>query len=247
MNTEAVFSSDVKYVSGHQCPIAEYGYSRTHRPDLEQVELGLLVTPEGLPITHEVFAGNTPDKKTVKEILERLKEEFSVEQCVFVGDRGMVTHKNTVLLAELNYPYIVGYHKRGRVVSDALLEQYNDVSGYTVLRENLSYLEVPVANVDDDEKDKDTRYILCHNPIKATADEGISYFSTRRSRAGFAGATEPVGNAPPWTKAEYPVGDAQGQRDSDQEGCESLLRCGIRWTEDHLHPERGRTGQGSVP
>lgn len=159
------------HVSGHQCPIAEYGYSRTQRPDLEQVELGLLVTPDGLPITHEVFAGNTSDKKTVKGILERLKEEFSVEQCVFVGDRGMVTHKNTALLAELNYPYIVGYHKRGRVVSDALLEQYNDVSGYNVLRDNLSYLEVPVANVDDDEKDKDTRYILCHNPIKATADE----------------------------------------------------------------------------
>ena len=54
---------------GHHCPIGEHGYSRTHRPDLGQVELGLLVTPDGLPITHVVFAGNTPDKKTVKEIL----------------------------------------------------------------------------------------------------------------------------------------------------------------------------------
>ena len=161
------------HVTGHHCSIAEYGHSRTHRPDLEQVELGLLVTPEGLPITHEVFAGNTPDKNTVKQILERLKTEFSVEQCVFVGDRGMVTRKNTQLMAELEYPYIVGYHKRGRVVSDTLLGQYRDVTSYSVLKDNLSYLEVPAAQVDDDEKDGSARYILCHNPIKARADEAF--------------------------------------------------------------------------
>lgn len=161
------------HLSGHHCPIGEHGYSRTHRPDLEQVELGLLVTPDGLPITHEVFAGNTPDKQTVKEILERLKNDFSVEQCVFIGDRGMVTKKNTELMAELEYPYIVGYHKRGRVVSDTLLAQYNDVSAYTQLRGNLSYLEVPASAVDDDEQGHDARYILCYNPLKARADEAF--------------------------------------------------------------------------
>lgn len=161
------------HLSGHHCPIGKHGYSRTHRPDLEQVELGLLVTPDGLPITHEVFAGNTPDKNTVKEILERLKKDFPVEQCVFVGDRGMVTKKNTELLAELEYPYIVGYHKRGRVVSDTLLAQYNDISIYTQLRRNLSYLEVPASAVEDDEKGQDARYILCYNPLKAKADEAF--------------------------------------------------------------------------
>jgi len=159
------------HVSGHECPIAEHGYSRTHRPDLEQVELGLLVTPDGLPITHEVFSGNTPDKSTVKGILERLKNEFSVEQCVFVGDRGMVTQKNTKLLAELKYPYIVVFHKRGRVVSDALLERFRDLSGYTELWDNLKYLEISASHVDDEEQDSEVRYILCHNPIKAKADE----------------------------------------------------------------------------
>ena len=102
-----------------------------------------------------------------------MKNEFSVEQCVFVGDRGMVTKKNTELLAELRYPYIVGYHKRGRVVSDALLAKYNDISDYTELRGNLSYLEVPASTVEDDEKGQDARYILCHNPLKAKTDEAF--------------------------------------------------------------------------
>lgn len=161
------------HVTGHHCTLAEHGYSRTHRPDLEQVELGWLVTPEGLPITHEVFSGNTPDKNTVVEILKRLKTEFAVEQCVFVGDRGMVTNKNILALTKAEYPYIVGYHKRGRVVSDKLLERYADTDAYTMLQDQLSYLEVSATQVEDDEKNEDTRYILCYNPLKALHDKAF--------------------------------------------------------------------------
>nr|WP_040290307.1 IS1634 family transposase [Alicyclobacillus hesperidum] len=158
------------HVTGHHCPIAQHGYSRTHRPDLEQVELGLLVTPEGLPITHEVFPGNTADKQTVPQILERLRREFAVDQCVFVGDRGMVTERNISLLREAGFPYIVGYHKRGRIVSDQLLEKFQDLSRFASIQDNLWYLEVPASEVDDDEKEPDTRYILCYNPVKAEQD-----------------------------------------------------------------------------
>lgn len=55
------------HLHGHECPIGKHGYSRTRRPDLEQVELGLLVTPDGIPVTHEVFAGNVSDKGTVPD------------------------------------------------------------------------------------------------------------------------------------------------------------------------------------
>jgi len=162
------------HVTGHHCPIAEHGYSRTHRPDLEQVELGLLVTPDGLPITHEVFSGATPDKSTVPDILDRLKNEFGVQQCVFVGDRGMVTSKNLILLAEAGYPYIVGFHKRGRVVSDALLGSYADIQTYTKLKDNLYYLEVPATEIDDDdENNAKDRYVLCYNPVKAVQDKAF--------------------------------------------------------------------------
>ncbi len=37
---------------------AQRGYSRDKRPDCKQVNIGLVVTPEGLPIGYEVFAGN---------------------------------------------------------------------------------------------------------------------------------------------------------------------------------------------
>ncbi len=158
------------HVTGHHCPIAKHGYSRTHRPDLEQVELGLLVTPEGIPITHEVFPGNTADKQTVPEILERLKQDFAVNECVFVGDRGMVTEKNLTRLAEAGYPYMVGYHKRGRIVSDRLLERYQDLSPFTPIHDRLAYLEIPASAVDDEEPSGDVRYLLCYNAAKAAHD-----------------------------------------------------------------------------
>lgn len=41
-------------VLGH--PQAARGYSRDHRPDCQQGGIGLLVSPEGLPLACEVFA-----------------------------------------------------------------------------------------------------------------------------------------------------------------------------------------------
>ncbi|MCL6445766.1 MAG: IS1634 family transposase [Alicyclobacillus sp.] len=178
------------HLYGHECPLGEYGYSRTHRPDLEQVELGLLVTPEGIPITHEVFAGNVADKETVADVLTRLKEQFAVEQCVFVGDRGIVTEKNMALMAEAGFPYIVGFHKRGRIVSDRLLEQFADLGTYTRLKDNLYYLEVPGNRVEDDEKTVTDRYILCYNPEKAAHDAAFRESAITEAEAGLAALAE---------------------------------------------------------
>ena len=47
---------------------AARGYSRDSRPDCKQVCIGLVCTPEGLPLSYEVFAGNRTDVTTVEEI-----------------------------------------------------------------------------------------------------------------------------------------------------------------------------------
>ncbi len=50
-----------------------FGYSRDHRPDRPQVVIGLLVTGDGIPISHYVFAGNTADISTLPEVLDDLQ------------------------------------------------------------------------------------------------------------------------------------------------------------------------------
>ena len=56
--------------------IARRGYSRDHRPDCVQVNIALVVTREGLPLGHEVFAGNTTDVTTVEEIVEKMEARY---------------------------------------------------------------------------------------------------------------------------------------------------------------------------
>ena len=54
-------------------PLARRGYSRDHRGDCKQVCIGLVVTPEGIPIGYEVFAGNRTDVTTLEEIVTTME------------------------------------------------------------------------------------------------------------------------------------------------------------------------------
>ncbi|MGI0131133.1 MAG: IS1634 family transposase, partial [Thermoplasmata archaeon] len=84
-----------------------HGYSRDRRPDRRQVNWSLVVTPEGLPITLEVYKGNTKDETTVAGTIERLRSVFGVKGAVFVGDRGMLTTKNLERIHASGFHYVV--------------------------------------------------------------------------------------------------------------------------------------------
>ena len=55
---------------------AEQGYSRDHRPDCKQLILALVVTPEGFPLSYEVFDGNRADVSTLEEVLEAVERKY---------------------------------------------------------------------------------------------------------------------------------------------------------------------------
>ncbi|MCP4541480.1 MAG: IS1634 family transposase [Chloroflexi bacterium] len=74
--------------------LATYGYSRDHRSDTKQVNLGVSVIGESkLPLMYELLAGNTTDCKTPLQHVTKLKRLFSQvkypHRVVFVGDRAM--------------------------------------------------------------------------------------------------------------------------------------------------------------
>jgi transposase len=54
-------------------PQAQRGFSRDQRSDCKQVCIGLVVTPEGLPLANEVFAGNRADVTTVEDIVNLME------------------------------------------------------------------------------------------------------------------------------------------------------------------------------
>jgi transposase len=53
-----------------------------------------------------VFAGNTADPTTVADQIKVVKEQFGVEELVFVGDRGMVKSRGQQALKEAGLRYI---------------------------------------------------------------------------------------------------------------------------------------------
>jgi hypothetical protein len=55
-------------------PQAQRGYSRDQRSGNKQVCIGLVCTPEGLPLSFEVFAGNRADVSTVETVVRRWRK-----------------------------------------------------------------------------------------------------------------------------------------------------------------------------
>lgn len=60
-----------------------------------QVMLGVVQTADGLPIHHEVFAGNTAESPTLLPTLETVLSKFpSIKRVVLVADRGLLSLDN---------------------------------------------------------------------------------------------------------------------------------------------------------
>lgn len=60
-----------------------------------QFMLGVVQTADGLPIYHEVFAGNTAETRTLLPILSKVMERFPhIHHLVLVADRGLLSLDN---------------------------------------------------------------------------------------------------------------------------------------------------------
>lgn len=89
-------------------PRAQRGHSRDHRPDCKQVCIALVVTREGVPLAHEIFAGNRVDVTTVEEIVAAMEARFGIAGRIWVMDRGMVSEENLAWLRQSGRRYLIG-------------------------------------------------------------------------------------------------------------------------------------------
>lgn len=90
-----------------------YGYSRDKRSDCVQVVIALVVTPEGFPLAYEVLAGNTSDRTTLKEFLNKIETQYGKAQRIWVMDRGVPTEEVLSEMRQSDPPvyYLVGTPK----------------------------------------------------------------------------------------------------------------------------------------
>jgi len=126
-------------------PLARRGYSRDNRPDCKQVCIGLVLTPDGMPVGYEVFAGNRADTTTLQEIVPLMEEKYGHATRVWVTDRGMSSGENIAFLEERGSFYLMG-------ASRGLLKQYEaafrDSGGWQSVREGSSVKLVKGAGIE---------------------------------------------------------------------------------------------------
>lgn len=97
----ALYDLTSSYVEGEKCPLAKRGYNRDGKKGKLQINYGLLTDAQGRPIAVSVFDGNVGDTKTVMTQVDKLRNKFSLEQFVLVGDRGMITQTQVNELKKL--------------------------------------------------------------------------------------------------------------------------------------------------
>jgi transposase len=91
--------------------LAKHGHSRDHRGDCKQVCIGLVVTKDGIPLGYEVFAGNTHDSKTYRQIIETMERKYGKADRIWCSDRGMTSESNIEFLKQDGRKFIIGTAK----------------------------------------------------------------------------------------------------------------------------------------
>ena len=150
--------------------IGERGFSKDHRPDLNQMVVGVVLDDKGRPLCCEMWPGNTTDVKTLVPVVERIRDRFNVSKFCIVADRGMIS-KETLRefeKPESKVPYIIGTRMRNvsEVKRDVLCrpENYEQVVAEGTRVKDPSPLKVQEVWVEN------RRYIVCVNPKQARKD-----------------------------------------------------------------------------
>jgi transposase len=84
------------------------GYSRDHRPDCAQLVIAMVVTPEGFPLSYEVFSGDRADVTTLEQVLEEVEAKHGRARRIWIFDRGIVSEANLAKLRDRGGQYVVG-------------------------------------------------------------------------------------------------------------------------------------------
>ena len=162
------FDTTSIYFEGQGGTIGKRGFSKDHRPDLNQMVVGAIIDDTGKPICCEMWPGNTTDVKTLIPVIDRIRKRFNINRCCIVADRGMISAGTIEELETRNINYILGARMRRvkEIKIDVLSRggRYREVYPEGVTSKDPSPLKV--KEVFHNEK----RYIVCMNTRQARKD-----------------------------------------------------------------------------
>ena len=139
--------------------LGQRGFSKDHRPDLNQMILAVLLDGDGRPVCTEMWPGNTADTGSLVPVVDRLRKRFSIGRVCVVADRGMISAETIAELEARRLLYILGVRERAdKLVRELVLDDPAPFIPLTIAKrgEDIDYEAKAVTLAG-------RRYIVCRN------------------------------------------------------------------------------------
>lgn len=101
--------------------------------------MGLFMDANGIPITYDLYAGNTNDCLTYRPTFSRMKKEFDLGKVIVVADKGMSTGDNIQYTLSANDGFVFSQTARG--ANKALKDYILSDEGYTYMGDDYKWKE----------------------------------------------------------------------------------------------------------
>jgi hypothetical protein len=135
------------------------GFSKDHRPDLNQMIVAVLLDGDGRPVCTEMWPGNTTDVGSLIPVVDRLRRRFRIHRVCVVTDRGMISAETIAELEARGLLYVLGVRERtDKLVRELVLDDPAPFVPYVLMK--------PRGEVDYEAKAvtlAGRRYIVCRN------------------------------------------------------------------------------------
>jgi len=159
---DADYEEDGEIVTG----LRKKGVSKEHR-DQPIVQMSLFMDDMGIPISIEVFPGNTLDQATLRPALKSTMEGLEFSRFILVADRGLCSYKNILHLIKMGHGYIVS--KSIKKTRKQEREWMLDSEGYVFKNEDFRYKSRIIQRTVTDE-----------NGVSRTLTEKVIVYWSRR-------------------------------------------------------------------
>jgi len=208
----------------------DYGYSRDHRPDKPQLNLGLSATDDGevvLPGGSDLYPGHTNDGATTLKAHQQLRQLFQRSDILVTGDRIMQSAENMLLIARAHARFlgpVVWTPRLRRIVAACALSEFKvlPVSSQTAGR----HLKGVYRRLPFKVKEK----------LSPEAHQRMAHW---RKKCGLRGKCPQTRTVHFWMRAIIILDPERQQRDAaHRQKRIQLYQNQLDWVQAHLHQGR---------
>jgi transposase len=164
--------------------LLQMGYSKDKKFNESQVVLGMSIDRDRMPVSFDIYPGNTFEGHTFKDTIEVMKKRYQLGKVIVVSDRGMMSRTNMEIVENSDYEFIVGKS----------IKQLKKVDifdgGFTEIAKGIEYREIEyegkrlliIHSKERAEKDRKDRIRLIEKAKKMLKDGEIESKSKRGAK-----------------------------------------------------------------